>query len=160
LHALPLGSLVQSTQAPPLAPQTATVSPVWQVPVESQQPPWQSVWPAPHAVSQGTVVDGELLIGEKIGPLVIEPAAGKSPGEVALHWPERRLLFIGDAVIGNPPGQCGLLREKVMDDPARLRSSVRNLLELDFDALLFGDGVPILTDAHARLEALVATFPR
>ena len=115
---------------------------------------------APHAVSQGTPIDGELLIGEKIGPLVIEPAAGKSPGEVALHWPERRLLFIGDAVIGNPPGQCGLLREKIMDDPARLRTSVRNLLDLDFDALLFGDGVPILTDAHARLEELVATFPR
>jgi glyoxylase-like metal-dependent hydrolase (beta-lactamase superfamily II) len=90
---------------------------------------------------------------------VIEPAAGKSPGEVALHWPERRLLFIGDAVIGNPPGACGLLREKVMDDPARLRQSVRNLLELDFDTLLFGDGTPILTDARARLAELVATFP-
>lgn len=114
----------------------------------------------PYAIGQGTIVDGELLIGEKIGPLVVEPASGKSAGEVALHWPERRLLFIGDAVIGNPPGQCGLLREKVMDDPARLRQSVRNLLELDFDALLFGDGVPILAGARARLEALVATFPR
>lgn len=115
---------------------------------------------APHAIGQGTPIDGELLIGEKIGPLVIEPAAGKSPGEVSLHWPERRLLFIGDAVIGNPPGACGLLREKVMDDPARLRQSVRNLLELDFDTLLFGDGTPILTGARARLAELVATFPQ
>ena len=114
---------------------------------------------APHAVGQGTIIDGELLIGEKIGPLVIEPASGKSPGEVALHWPERRILFVGDAVVGNPPGHCGLLREKVMDDPARLRTSVTHLLELDFDTLLFGDGVPILDGAHARLEALVATFP-
>ena len=115
---------------------------------------------APHAIGQGTHIDGDLLIGEKIGPLVIEPVPGKSPGEVAFHWPERRLLFVGDAVIGNPPGQCGLLREKVMDDPARLRESVRNLLELDFDTLLFGDGVPILAGARARLESLVATFPR
>jgi glyoxylase-like metal-dependent hydrolase (beta-lactamase superfamily II) len=76
-----------------------------------------------------------------------------------LHWPERRLLFVGDAVIGNPSGACGLLREKVMDDPARLRHSVRNLLELDFDTLLFGDGTPILTGARARLAELVATFP-
>ena len=45
-----------------------------------------------------------------------------------------------------------------MDDPARLRQSVRNLLELDFDTLLFGDGVPILTGAKAKLEALVQTF--
>jgi glyoxylase-like metal-dependent hydrolase (beta-lactamase superfamily II) len=115
---------------------------------------------APHAVGQGTIIDGELLIGEKIGPLVIEPAAGKSPGEVALHWPERRILFVGDAVVGNPPGHCGLLREKVMDDPARLRASVANLLELDFDTLLFGDGVPILDGARAKLEELVATFAK
>jgi glyoxylase-like metal-dependent hydrolase (beta-lactamase superfamily II) len=112
----------------------------------------------PHAIGQGTIVDGELLVGEKVDPLVVEPAAGKSPGEVALHWPERGILFVGDAVIGNPPGECGLLRDKVMDDPARLRQSVRNLLELDFDTLLFGDGVPILTGARAKLEALVQTF--
>ncbi len=115
---------------------------------------------APHAMGQGTPIDGELLIGEKIGPLVIEPAPGKSPGEVALHWPERRLLFIGDAVIGNPPGACGMLREQVIDDLSRLRRSVRNLLELDFDILLFGDGVPILQDAKARLTELVARFPQ
>jgi glyoxylase-like metal-dependent hydrolase (beta-lactamase superfamily II) len=115
---------------------------------------------APHAIGQGTVIDGELLIGEKIGPLVIEPAPGKSAGEVVLHWPERGLLFVGDAVIGNPPGQCALLREKVIDDLPRLRSSLRNLLELDFDALLFGDGTPILHDAKAQLRRLVETFPR
>ena len=99
------------------------------------------------------------MIGEKIGPLVVEPAPGKSPGEVVLHWPERRLLFVGDAVIGKPPGACGLLREQVIDDLPRLRQSLRNLLELDFDALLFGDGVPILHDAKARLAELVGTFP-
>src|SRR5690349_6101788 len=115
---------------------------------------------APHAVSQGTPIDGELLTGEKTGPLVTEPAAANSPGELALHWLAPRLLFSGAAVIGYPVGPCGLLRETVMDDPARLRTSVRNLLELDFDALLFGDGVPILNDAHARLEELVATCPR
>ena len=114
---------------------------------------------APHARSQGTNIEGELQPGASIGPLRIIAAPGKSPGEVALHWPERRLLFVGDAVIGHPPGRCSLLREKVMDDPPRLRRSVRALLDLDFDVLLFGDGVPILHDAHARLRELVATFP-
>lgn len=114
---------------------------------------------APHARGQGTLVEGELAIGEQIGPLAVAPAPGKSPGEVVLHWPERRLLFVGDAVIGNPAGRCSLLREKVIDDPARLRQSVRGLLDLDFEALLFGDGVPILHDAKARLEELVRTFP-
>lgn len=114
---------------------------------------------ATHARGQGAVIDGELRVGDKVGPLTVLAAPGKSPGEVVLHWPERRLLFVGDAVIGNPPGHCGLLREKVMDDPALLRRSVRALLDVDFDALLFGDGVPILTGGRARLAELVATFP-
>lgn len=114
---------------------------------------------AAHARSQGAEIDGDLSAGEKIGPLTVVAVPGKSPGEVALHWPDRKLLIVGDAVIGNPPGRCGLLREKVMDDPARLRRSVRKLLALDFDLLLFGDGVPILRDAKLRLKELVDTFP-
>ncbi len=86
-------------------------------------------------------------------------AAGKSPGEVALFWRDRGILIVGDAVIGNPPGRCGLLPERVMDDPARLRSSVRTFLDLDFDTLLVGDGEAILLDAKARLEELTETFP-
>ena len=114
---------------------------------------------AAHARSQGAAIDGELSIGEKIGPLTIVAVPGKSPGEVALHWPERKLLIVGDAVIGNPPGHCALLREKVMDNPARLRRSVRKLLDLEFDTLLVGDGASILHDAKLRLRELVDTFP-
>jgi len=113
---------------------------------------------AQHARNQGAQIDGDLGAGENVGPLTIVAAPGKSPGEVALHWRERKLLILGDVVIGNPPGYCGLLREKVMDDPARLRRSVRKLLDLEFDTLLFGDGVPILQDGKARLEELVDTF--
>lgn len=114
---------------------------------------------ASHARGQGTVLDGELHAAERVGPLTVVEVPGKSPGEVALHWPERRLLFVGDAVIGNPPGRCSLLREQVLDDPKQLQRSVRALLDLDFDTLLFGDGVPILSGAKERLQELVATFP-
>jgi glyoxylase-like metal-dependent hydrolase (beta-lactamase superfamily II) len=113
---------------------------------------------APHARSQGAVIDDELRVGERVGPLVVVGVPGKSPGEVALHWPERKILIAGDAVIGNPPGRCGLLGEQVMDDPAGLRGSVRNLLSLDFETLLVGDGVSILSGARERLRDLVATF--
>ena len=114
---------------------------------------------AAYARGQGAELDDELKVGEKIGPLVVVGVPGKSPGEVALHWPERRLLIVGDAVIGNPPGRFGLLRERVMDDPPRLRESVRKLLTLDFDTLLVGDGEPILRGAKERLKELVDTFP-
>lgn len=115
---------------------------------------------AAHARGEGTELDADLSVGQRIGPLLVIGAPGKSPGEVALHWPARRLLIVGDAVIGTPPGRCGLLGEKVMDDPPALRASVRELLELDFDTLLVGDGEPILQDAKKRLEELVEGFPR
>ncbi len=114
---------------------------------------------AEHARSQDTELDGELTIGSRIGPLEVVGAAGKSPGEVALFWRDRGILIVGDAIIGNPPGRCGLLPERVMDDPARLRSNVRKLLDLDFDILLFGDGASLLDDAKDRLKELVETFP-
>lgn len=115
---------------------------------------------APHARSQGTELDDELHAGEKVGPLIVVGASGKSPGEVAFHWPERRILIVGDAVVGAPPGRCKLLPDKVVDEPARLRASVRDLLALDFDTLLPGDGDPILSGAKDRLKELIDAFPK
>ena len=115
---------------------------------------------APHARKEGAELDDELHVGEKIGPLVVVGAPGKSAGEVVLHWPERKILIVGDAAVGDPPGRCKLLPEKVIDDLPRLRDSVRGLLALDFDTLLVGDGTPILQNAKASLSELVETFPR
>ena len=114
---------------------------------------------ADHARGQDTEIDDTFKIGDKIGPLEVIEAAGKSPGEVALFWPDRGILIVGDAVIGNSPGRLGLLPERVMDDPSRLRRSVVAFLNLDFDTLLVGDGVSILNDAKARLRELANTFP-
>jgi glyoxylase-like metal-dependent hydrolase (beta-lactamase superfamily II) len=113
---------------------------------------------AEYAKKQGAILDRELHEGEKIGPLEVIGASGKSPGEVAFLWPDRKTLIVGDAVIGNPPGRLTLLRERVMDDPARLRRSVQQLLTLDFDTILPGDGVSVVGDAKQRLQELVATF--
>ena len=114
---------------------------------------------AAYAKAQGAVLDGEIHTGEKIGVLEVVGVSGKSPGEVALLWPARKALIVGDAIIGNPPGQLGLLRERVMDDPARLRRSVQQLLALDFDKILVGDGVSVIGDAKQRLKELIDSFP-
>src|SRR5258707_3040138 len=113
---------------------------------------------AAYAKAQGAELDGELHAGEGMGALEVIGVSGKSPGEVAFLWPERKVLIVGDAVIGNPPGHLGLLREKVMDDPPRLRCSVQQLLALDFDTILVGDGESIVGDAKPRLKELVDTF--
>ena len=113
---------------------------------------------AAYAKEQGALIDADLREGERIGALKVVSVPGKSPGEVALVWPDRNALIVGDAVIGNPPGKLSLLREKVMDDPTRLRRSIRQLLELDFDTLLVGDGVSIVGNAKQRLRELVDSF--
>ena len=113
---------------------------------------------AAYATVQGTLIDDDLKPGSHVGPLEIVSVPGKSPGEVVLRWPERRLLIVGDAVIGNPPGKLSLLREKVMDDPARLRQSLRHLPIENVEIVLTADGTPILLEAGARLHELVATF--
>lgn len=112
-----------------------------------------------HARREGAEIDDELKAGERIGPLLALGVPGKSPGELAFFWPERRILVVGDAVVGDPPGALKLLREAVIDDMSRLRESVRKLLDLDFDVLLTGDGEAILEGAKGRLRELVETFP-
>jgi glyoxylase-like metal-dependent hydrolase (beta-lactamase superfamily II) len=112
-----------------------------------------------YAESQGAVVDDELEVGDRVGPFVVLDASGKSPGEVALHWPERRLLIVGDACVGKPAGECALLGDKVIQDKARLEGSLARLArEVDCDALLLSDGAPIPEGGRAALERLVATF--
>lgn len=113
---------------------------------------------AAHARGQGTELDDPLGVGEKVGPFKIVGVPGKSLGEIALYWPERRLLIVGDCVIGNPPGRLGLLPDRVVDDPPRLRASVRELLALDFEVVLTGDGEAILKGAKEKLKELVGSF--
>ena len=121
------------------------------------------LWPAERvarvALRRLAAIDAELQTGARVGPFTVVAVPGKSPGEVALHCPRRRLLIVGDALIGNPPGKLSLLRERVMDDPPRLRASVAALVPLDLETILVGDGVSVLRDAGARLRELVATFP-
>jgi glyoxylase-like metal-dependent hydrolase (beta-lactamase superfamily II) len=114
---------------------------------------------AAYAREQGATIDAELHAGARVGPFTVLGVPGKSPGEVAFHCPKRRILIVGDAVIGNPAGKLSLLREKVIGDLPRLRESVEALAALEVEILLPGDGEPILRDAHARLRELIATFP-
>jgi glyoxylase-like metal-dependent hydrolase (beta-lactamase superfamily II) len=114
---------------------------------------------AAYAREQGVAIDEELAVGERVGPFRVVGAPGKSPGEVALHDAARRILVVGDAVVGNPPGRLSLLPERVMEDPAGLRASVASLADLEFDVLLVGDGVHIGSGARERLRELVAGFP-
>ena len=68
----------------------------------------------------------------------------KSPGETALFWADREILFLGDALIGKPPGIVTLLPEEKYDDIVKAKAGIRILQNLECKHLLLGDGQSIL----------------
>lgn len=98
--------------------------------------------------------DWNVEDGDDVYGLKVVHVPGKSPGEIALFWPERRLLLAGDALIA-PYGKVKTVPEEKMDDPALLKRSLARLKALDFDVLLVGDGDPILSGAKAAAGTLL-----
>ena len=54
-------------------------------------------------------------------------------------------MLLGDAIIGNPPGALGLIPEAKLDDPFKLKRSLRKLLDYEFDVVLLCDGQRVLS---------------
>ena len=95
------------------------------------------------------VHEGDLIAGA----LQVIHLPGKSPGEIALLY--GRILFLGDAIIGNPPGSLGLIPEQKLDNPKLLRQSLQKLRKYEFDALLFCDGKPVMTGGKQAVETFL-----
>ena len=95
-----------------------------------------------------TVADGEEIVP---GLRAVHLEGCKSPGEIALHWPQLKLILSGDLVVGAPIGHLSLLADEKLQDPQAAALGLRKLLALDFDAVLVGDGHSIVIDARERL---------
>lgn len=108
--------------------------------------------------AQNVVVDEDLGYGQRFAGFEVVDASGKSPGEVALWNASRRILLVGDACVGKPPGALALLSPKVIDDLPRLQASLRRLAELPAESVLVGDGAPVTRGGQAALRALVQGF--
>lgn len=96
----------------------------------------------------------EVKDGDKVCGLVVVHLPGKSPGEIALYWPERRLFLLGDALIA-PNGKLKTVPVEKQEDPATLKKSLELLRTYDFDHLLVGDGDPLLGDAKSAVVAFL-----
>ena len=98
-------------------------------------------------------VDRTVGDGEEIAPglRAVHLRFGKSAGEIALYWPEKRTILASDLVVGAPVGQFSLLMDEVLEDPPAAALEVRKLLALDFDAIVVGDGHSVMRDARERL---------
>ena len=97
-----------------------------------------------------TFTDGELLPG---GVWVIQLKDQKSPGESALFIQQGKgILIVGDALVGAPAGGLRLLAPEKYADLAKAKEGLRRLLKYNFDAILVGDGVSIMTGAKSVVE--------
>jgi glyoxylase-like metal-dependent hydrolase (beta-lactamase superfamily II) len=97
-----------------------------------------------------TYRDGERLPG---GLVAVHVPNNKSPGETALFLDRGKgVLFLGDALIGKPPGQLNLMPADKYADVAKAREGIGSLLKYHYDTVLVGDGVSILTGGRQAVE--------
>ena len=93
-------------------------------------------------ISDHNFGDGDMLAGFLKAVVIPD---NKSPGETALYWEEKKILFLGDALIGKPPGDVSLLPPEKYADIEKARAGIKVLDPLNFNSVLMGDGEPILT---------------
>lgn len=114
---------------------------------------------APAKPAKGTPVDRVLADGEVLpevfGGLQAIYTPGHSPGHIALWQPEKKVLFTGD-VLMNVPNSLRLPLAAFTADMAENKRSLKRIVLLDPQVVLFGHGAPLMDGAAAKLR----TFAR
>ena len=98
-------------------------------------------------------VDAMLDDGDTVGPITVLQTPGHTPGHLAFWWPERRVLFAGDAIATYPvfgPGWPAFTLNSTQH-----RASMRRMAELDMEVLAVGHGDPVTAGAAERMRALL-----
>ena len=116
-----------------------------------------TMMPSPDAGSVEIEVDSTFDDGDALAGFLkaVHVPDNKSPGETALFWQQRKILIIGDALIGKPPGDVSLLPQEKYADITLAREGIGVLAGLDFDALLLGDGEPIPREGKIPVERFI-----
>ncbi len=97
-------------------------------------------------------VDESLSDDDRLGPLQVVHIPGHSPGHLAFHWPERRLLVAGDAIATWPQLDAGWPGFNLNESQHRV--SLRRLAGFEADVLGVGHGDPLVEDVADRVHAL------
>jgi glyoxylase-like metal-dependent hydrolase (beta-lactamase superfamily II) len=108
---------------------------------------WLQVYPLQMGLTLGLgphppcAVDCMVADGDQIGPVQVAHAPGHSPGHLAFYWPERSVLFAGDAIATWPelsPGWPAFNLNRTQH-----RVSLRRLANLGAEVVAVGHGEPI-----------------
>lgn len=113
----------------------------WSLPIYIHEKDRELLEFVPDATFQG----GDTPV---CGLKVIHLENQKSPGESAFLLEARKILIVGDALIGKIPGKVNLLPPDKYRDIRKAKEGLRILKDYDFESILVGDGEPILTRAR------------
>jgi glyoxylase-like metal-dependent hydrolase (beta-lactamase superfamily II) len=100
-------------------------------------------------------VDATLDEGDTVGPVTVLHTPGHTPGHLAFWWPERGVLFAGDAIATYPEFSQGWPAFNL--NPTQHQVSLRCMAELDAEVAAVGHGEPITAGAAQRLRSLVGS---
>ena len=148
----------------------ATVhSHAWEADIIAGQREAQRITPIPKRPLQAYYIQLGLALGlgkhvpcpvdqaveeeSSIGPLRVIEAPGHSPGHLGFHWPERRVLFAGDAVATWPYFSAGWRAFNL--NLEQHRDSMSRLVSFDTKAVAVGHGEPVVDGGHERLQELM-----
>jgi glyoxylase-like metal-dependent hydrolase (beta-lactamase superfamily II) len=102
-------------------------------------------------------IDDRQRIANQLEVITID---GAPPGEIALyHSPNGGTLILGDALINFEPYGFTFLPQKYCRNQKEMRRSLRKLLGLEVERMLFAHGTPLLSGASGRLRQLLDLDP-
>jgi len=84
------------------------------------------------------------------------PLVGAGENETAYFHRSTGTLVVGDALIHLAPNPLLPLPDKYCTDPSRLKTSLRDLLELPIQRIFFAHGAPILQDGRNQIRKLLS----
>jgi glyoxylase-like metal-dependent hydrolase (beta-lactamase superfamily II) len=99
-------------------------------------------------------VDRTLEDGDQVGPLRVLHTPGHTPGHLSFWWPERKVLFAGDAIATYPELAAGWPAFNLNEN--QHRASLARMAELDAEVVAVGHGEPITRGAAERVRSLAA----
>ena len=109
----------------------------------------------PPEVRQLRKLESGTLLGGNLRTIAIEGAA---PGEIVLHQQDDNgTMVVGDALINFGPSGFTLLPSKYCSNAKQMRRSLRQLLDFEFERMLFAHGIPLLNSARKQLEQLLSS---
>ena len=104
-----------------------------------------------------SAVDVELSEGDELdfaGGARVLAVPGHTPGSVAIHLPEHKVLFTGDTVAAAPTGEVilGVFNQ----DEDRMLEAFHRMAELEVETACFGHGDPLVSGAGPVLRKAAA----